>query len=161
MTKKRIGVPCHPWKFFKNMFKILNDDIILYIAKYKGEIIAGGIREYFKDTVICGYSAANPKYLKLEPYNAFMWKTIKDAGLKGYKYCDFGRVSYDNTGLIFFKKRWGTIEKKLYYSYYPKNPKSLTGNRKNIKYKLGVKVIRRMPMPIYKKFSDVVFGSFG
>ncbi|MCK4454653.1 GNAT family N-acetyltransferase, partial [Candidatus Parcubacteria bacterium] len=69
--------------------------------------------------------------------------------------------SYDNVGLINFKKRWGTVEKKLYYSCYPKNPESLTENRDNLKYKLGTKVIRKMPMPVYKKFSDAVFGSFG
>jgi lipid II:glycine glycyltransferase (peptidoglycan interpeptide bridge formation enzyme) len=117
--------------------------------------------QYFKDTVSYGYGAANPGYLKSHPYNAFIWKSIEDACLNGYKYYDFGRTSYDNVGLINFKKRWGTIEKKLYYSYYPKNPESLTGNRDNFKYRLGTKVIRRMPMPVYKKFSDVVFGHFG
>ena len=161
MTKKEIGVPCHTWKFFKNLFTFLNDKVYLYIARCNGEIIAGGVMEYFKDGVLYGYGAANPGYLKLHPYDAFIWKSIEEAYLNGYKYYDFGRTSYDNVGLINFKTRWGTIEKKLYYSYYPNNPGSLTGNRKNFKYKLGTKVIRGTPMPIYKKFSDAVFGSFG
>ena len=161
MTKKEIGVPCHSWEFFKNLFTFLTDNVSLYVARYNNEIIGGGVIEYFKDTVSYGYGAANPRYLKLHPYNAFIWKSIEDACLRGYRYYDFGRTSYDNVGLINFKKRWGTIEKKLYYSYYPKNPESLTENRDNLKYKLGTKVIRRMPMPIYKKFSDMVFGSFG
>ena len=161
MTKKGIGVPCHSWQFFKNLFTFLTDNVSLYVARYNNEIIGGGIIEHFKDTVSYGYGAANPGYLKLHPYNAFIWKSIEDACLKGYRYYDFGRTSYDNLGLINFKKRWGTVEKKIYYSYYPKNPESLTENRDNLKYKLGTKVIRRMPMPIYKKFSDFVFGSFG
>ncbi|HAU30914.1 MAG TPA: GNAT family N-acetyltransferase [Desulfotomaculum sp.] len=161
ITKKKIGVPCHPWKFFKNLFKFLDSYVSLYVARYNDKIIAGGIMEYFKKTVLYGYGAADPKYLKMQPYNAFIWKSIEDACLNGYKYYDFGRTSYDNVGLINFKKRWGTAEKKLYYSYYPKNPVSLTENRENLKYKWGTKVIQRMPMPIYKKFSDVVFGSFG
>ena len=161
MTKKEIGVPGHPWKFLKNLFTFLKDHVSLYVARYNDKIIAGGIVQYFKDTVIYGYGAANPRYLKLQPYNAFIWKSIEDACMNGYKYYDFGRTSYDNVGLINFKKRWGTVEKKLYYSYYPKNPESLTENRSNLKYKFGTKVIRKMPMPIYKKFSDVVFGSFG
>ena len=161
MTKREIGVPGHPWKFFKNLFTFLDNHVSLYVARYNDEIIGGGIIEYFKDTVIYGYGAANPRYLKLHPYNAFIWKCIEDACLKGYKYYDFGRTSYDNVGLINFKKRWGTVEKKLYYSYYPKNPESLTENRENLKYKLGTKIIRRMPMSIYKKFSDMVFESFG
>lgn len=160
-TKREIGVPSHPWSFFKNLFKFLNDNISLYVARYNGEIIAGGIMESFKDTVIYGYGAANSDYLELCPYNAFIWKSIEDACQNGYRYFDFGRTSYDNTGLISFKKRWGTAEKKLYYSYYPRVPESLIGSRDSLAYKLGTKVIRKMPMSIYKKFSDVMFRNFG
>ena len=161
MTKKEIGVPCHPWAFFKNLFLLLGDYVSLYVARCNDEIIGGGVMEYFKDTVSYGYGAANPRYLKLHPYNAFIWKSIEDACLDDFEYYDLGRTSYDNVGLINFKKRWGTVEKKLYYSYYPRNPGSLTENRENFKYKLGTRAIRRMPMPIYKKFSEMVFGSFG
>lgn len=161
ITKKEIGVPCHPWKFFKNLFRLLCDHISIHVARCNDEIIGGGIMEYFKDGVLYGYGAANPDYLKLQPYNAFIWKAIEDACLNGYKQYDFGRTSYDNVGLINFKKRWGAVEKKLYYSYYPKNPESLTGNRDNLKYKFGTKMIGGMPMSVYKKFSDTVFGSFG
>ena len=161
ITKKDIGVPCHPWKFFKNMFELMNEYVLLYIAKYQDEIIAGGVFEYFNDTVIYGYGAADPNNLKLHPYNAFVWKSIEDACANGYKYFDFGRTSYDNEGLINFKKRWGTIEKKLYYSYYPNNPESLTGNRENIKYKYGTKAIQKMPLNIYKIFSNSTFQHFG
>lgn len=160
-TKKDIGVPCHPWNFFENLFKFLNNYVYLYVARYDNQIIGGGIMMHFKDTVIYGYGASNSKYLNLHPYNAIIWKSIEDACLKVYKYYDFGRTSYDNVGLINFKKRWGTVEKKLYYSYYPKNSESLTGNRENLKYKLGTKVIQDLPMPIYKTFSNLVFGSFG
>ncbi|MCZ7393342.1 MAG: GNAT family N-acetyltransferase [Candidatus Methanoperedens sp.] len=161
MTKKEIGVPCHPWKFFKNLFDLLKDNVSLYAARCNNELIAGGIMEYYKDTVLYGYGAANPKYLGLHPYNAFIWKSIEDACRNGYKYYDFGRTSYDNSGLIEFKKRWGTVEKKLYYSYYPKNSGFLTQNRDNLKYRIGTRVIRIMPMPIYKTFSDTIFGHFG
>ena len=161
ITKKNIGVPCHPWKFFKNMFNLLNEYVSLYTVKYNNEIIAGGIFEYFNDTVLYGYGAADPDHLNLHPYNAFVWKSIEDACTNDFNYFDFGRTSYDNEGLINFKKKWGTVEKKLYYSYYPKNPESLTENRENFKYKYGIKAIQKMPIPIYKKFSDVVFGHFG
>jgi len=161
LTKKDIGVPCHPWKFFKNMFELLNEYVSLYVAKYNDEIIAGGVFNYFNDSVLYGYGAAHPDYLKFHPYNAFIWKSIEDACVNGYTYFDFGRTSYDNEGLIKFKKRWGTTEKKLYYSYYPDNPKALTENRENFKYKYGTKVIQKMPIFVYKKFSDSMFQHFG
>lgn len=160
-TKREIGVPCHPWKFFKNLFNFMGDNVSLYVAKSNNEIIAGGIMEYYKDTVIYGYGAADSNHLDLYPYNAFIWKSIEDASKNGYIYYDFGRTSYANYGLINFKKRWGTIEKKLYYSSYPGNHMSLSENRDNFKYRMGTKAIRNIPMSIYKKFSDVVFGHFG
>lgn len=161
MTKKDLGVPCHPWKFFKNMFDILGNSVSLYVSKYNGEIIGGGIMVYFKDTVLYGYGAANPNYLNLHPYNSFIWKSIEDACLKGYSFYDFGRTSYSNTGLIDFKKRWGTIETKLYYSNYPTKSNSLSNNRESTKYKLASKVIGEMPLLMYKQFSNTVFQHFG
>jgi hypothetical protein len=160
-TKKRIGVPCHPWKFYNNMFKSLNERVSLYVAKYDNEIVAGGIFLYFGDTVIYGYAASNPHYLTIRPNNALTWKSIEDACVNGYHYFNFGRTSYDNKGLIEYKRRWGTVEKKLYYSYYPYNPDSLTGNRENLKYKYGTKIIQKMPLTVYKKFSDLIFQHFG
>ena len=161
ITKRRIGVPCHPWKFFKNMFDIFRENVSLYVVEYNGEIIAGGVRDFYKDTVTAKYSAANRKFSKLHVYNALNWKCIEDACNNKYKYYDMGRVSYDNKGLMFFKSRWGTTEIKLYYTFYPKNPMSLAENRDNLKYRLGTKVIRKMPLSIYQKFSNRLFGSFG
>lgn len=161
MTKKKIGAPCHPWNHFKNLIDIFEGNISLYVVEYNEEIIAGGIREYYHDTIIAGYAAANPNYVNLNPYNALNWKTIEDASSSGFNYYDMGRVSYDNKGLMFFKSRWGTTEKKLYYSFYPKNPMLLADNRDNFKYRIGTKIIRKMPISIYQKFSDRIFGSFG
>ncbi|MCO5383597.1 MAG: GNAT family N-acetyltransferase [Methanosarcina barkeri] len=161
VTKKDLGVPCHPWKFFKNIFDILGNHVSLYVSKSNGEIIGGGIMVYFKDTVLYGYGASNPNYLNLHPYNSFIWKSIEDACVKGYNIYDFGRSSYSNTGLIDFKKRWGTVETKLYYSNYPTKPNSLSENRESTKYKLASRIIGEMPLLMYKQFSDVVFQHFG
>lgn len=161
MTKKELGVPCHPWKLFKNMFDILGNSVSLYVSKYKGEIIGGGIMLYFKDTILYGYGASNPSYLNMYPYNAFIWKSIEDACINGYANYDFGRTSYSNIGLINFKKRWGTVETKLYYSNYPTESNSLSENRESAKYKLASKIIKDMPFLMYKQSSSVVFQHFG
>lgn len=161
LTKKDIGVPAHPWAFFKNLFDIFRDNASLYTVEYNNEMIAGGIRFFYRDTVIGGYAASDPEYVHLNPYNALNWKTIEYACKDGYKYYDLGRVSYHNKGLMFFKSRWGTVEKKLYYSFYPANPGSLTENRERPLYRLSTSLIQKTPMCFYKKFSDVVFENFG
>ena len=34
MTKQNLGVPCHPWEFFNNLFSLLGGYVRLYIAQY-------------------------------------------------------------------------------------------------------------------------------
>lgn len=161
-NKKEKGVPAHPKKFIYNLVDMLPGGTTIYLAKVKNEIIGGIITlSLGKDRVLYGYGATDPRYVNYHPLHVCLWKSIEEACLGGNKYYDFGRVSYDNTGLINFKQKWGGIEKKLYYSYYPKDPESLTEDRNNLKYQIGTKVLRSMPMPVYKKFSDMMFGHFG
>ncbi|EHQ36688.1 lipid II:glycine glycyltransferase FemX [Methanoplanus limicola] len=161
ITKHNLGVPCHPWDFFKNLFDFLEGHVKMYLSEYNGNIIGGGIMLYYKDKVIYGYGAANPDYLKLYPYNAFIWKSIEDACINGYQMYDFGRTSYDNTGLIKFKERWGTQEKKLWYSYYPKYTNSSLKDRNSGYSQFANKAVRVIPMPIYKAFSKSIFSHLG
>ena len=102
-----------------------------------------------------------PDSLHLHPYHAFIWKSIEDACVQGQMLYDFGRTSYENTGLIQFKRKWGTGEKKLYYSVFPGSSKPSLPDRESILYQLGNKVIRQMPVPVYTKFSEIVFPHFG
>lgn len=162
INKKRKGVPAHPENFFKNLTFELPDSVNIYLAKLGQDTIGGIITlDSGTDTVIYGYGASDPKYLDYSPVYACLWKSIEDACLLGRKYYDFGRVSSDNMGLIDFKKKWGAQERKLYYSYYPESVKSVLTNRDSFLNRLGNTVIRRMPMSVYTKFSDVVFPHLG
>jgi len=161
VTKQNLGVPCHPWEFFKNLFSILGGYVRMYLSRHEGSIIAGGVMECYNGRALYGYGAADPNHLDLHPYNAFIWKSIKDACVNGCRTYDFGRTSYDNTGLIQFKKKWGTQERGLCYSYYPASGKSIVTERNSTIYRLGNSVIRAMPIPAYKAFSTSIFSHFG
>ena len=161
VTKKELGVPCHPLAFINNLFIYMNKYLSLYISIYDNDVIGGGIMEYFKDAVLYGYGAANPNYLKQYPYNAFIWKSIEDACNSGYKHYDFGRTSYDNRGLSDFKSRWNTYEQKLFYSYFPDKKYSVSDNRSSLKYNLTTDIIKKSPMILYSYFSEGIFKHFG
>jgi len=161
LTKRDIGVPGHPWMYFKNLFTYVKPYVTLYSAKFKGKIIAGGIMERYNGRVIYGYGAADPDHLNLHPYNAFIWKSIEDACRDGFISYDFGRTSQDNVGLIQFKKRWNAQEIKLYYNNQPEPKRLNITDRDSLIFKLGNKVIRRIPMPTYKVFSKVIFSHLG
>jgi predicted N-acyltransferase len=161
LTKKELGVPAHPWYFFENMLKYLNEMMHVYIVKKDDLTIGGGIFLAFKNEMIYGYGAAHPKYLKLYPYNACIWRSVQDACQQGFNKFDFGRTSNTDEGLTNFKKRWGTQEVKMTYSYYPRDPKSIIANRNNIVYKTITGIIKKTPLEIYKVVSNQSFKELG
>jgi hypothetical protein len=161
-NKKNKGVPSHPEKFFKNLIRIFQDSAHIYLAKLGQETIGGVITiDSGTDTVIYGYGASDPSYLSYNPLYACLWKSIEDACHRGRTCYDFGRVSYDNLGLVEFKKKWGTCEKKLCYSYFPAYRQSLSNSRDSTTHRLAAATIQRMPMPMYRAFSNKTFGHFG
>ena len=161
LTKQHLGVPCHPKIFFENLFSLMGDNLRLYLSRQENRIIAGGVMVNYKDKVLYGYGAADPDSLHLHPYNAFIWQSIEDACIQGFRSFDFGRTSYANPGLIQFKKKWGTQERELQYSIFPHSSRLPSQNRESSIYRLGNAVIRSLPMRVYSKFSEAVFSHFG
>jgi len=161
LTKRNLGVPCHPWSYFETMFEVFGEEVWLYLAKKGGDMIGGGVFLYHKDQVLYGYGAADLGRLNDYPYNAFIWESIKNACEEGYSSFDFGRTSYADVGLSKFKKRWGADEKKLFYSYFPADAADKVLDRRSVLLSTVKECVSRVPLPIYKKFSDLVFRNFG
>ena len=85
----------------KNMIKIHN-------VLYDGTVIGGGIGIYFKDIVTFRYAKIVEKYRDLHPHYLLHWVRIKESKDLGYTYIDLGGIPSDtNSGIYFFKTRWG------------------------------------------------------
>jgi len=85
----------------KNMIKIHN-------VVYDNEVIGGSISIYFKDIVTFRYAKIIGKYRDLHPHYLLHWVRIKESKDLGYKYIDLGGIPSDtNSGIYFFKTRWG------------------------------------------------------
>lgn len=161
LTKRDLGVPCHPWSFFKTLFEVFGEDVWLYLAKQKGDVIGGGVFLYHGGNILYGYGAADPRHLDGYPYNAFLWGSIKDACEAGFSSFDFGRTSYTDVGLFQFKKRWGVMEQKLYYSYFPGAAVNKALDRSSALLSVAKGCISRVPVPLYKNISERVFTLLG
>jgi hypothetical protein len=161
LTKRDLGIPCHPWSFFKALFEVFRENVCLYLAKQGDDAIGGGVFLYHRGRVLYGYGAADPEQLDGYPYNAFIWASIKDACEGGCSSFDFGRTSYSDAGLFQFKKRWGTVEEKLYYSYFPGEAAERVVNRKGALLSTVKKCVSRVPLPLYKKISERTFTNLG
>jgi lipid II:glycine glycyltransferase (peptidoglycan interpeptide bridge formation enzyme) len=99
-----------PYSFYKIMLDTLKPPKMVKIHNviYNGEVIGGSISIYFKDIVTFRYAKVIGKYQDLHPHYLLHWVRIKESKDLGYKYIDLGGIPSDtNSGIYFFKTRWG------------------------------------------------------
>ena len=93
-TTARDGFSGHPFSYYKNMLEVLGPDRAkLYLAEYKGKLLAGMIATYFGKTATYYFGAsANEHRNTMAPY-LLHWQAINDARAAGFEYYDFFGIS--------------------------------------------------------------------
>lgn len=110
-------------KYIKKEFEILSkdDQIELYLARYKAKFIAGSLIVYYNDQAIYHHSGTLQEYLKIPASYLIQWKAIKEAQKRGLKWYNFWGISpliegngelqakkgHPWEGLTFFKMGFG------------------------------------------------------
>ena len=164
-TRKKHGLPPHPYVFFKNIWEVLHPanhaDILI---AYEGDTpIASIILGKFRDTVYYLYGGSDSNYLSNRPNHLLLWNAIENAALQGYRYFDFGRTSITNHGLLNFKRRWGTSEYPIPHFWYSRTGESIKlvnrGSRKSTSYKH--KVIQMLPLSLLKISGSLIYRHLG
>ncbi|MCU0679111.1 MAG: peptidoglycan bridge formation glycyltransferase FemA/FemB family protein [Planctomycetes bacterium] len=107
-TVKRDVFRLHPKSYYLNMLS--TEGIRLYVAEYKGMIIAANILSFFGDTVTYLHgSSANGERQVMAPF-LLQWRVIEEARTAGYRYYDFYGID---------EKRWpGVTRFKLGFGGY-------------------------------------------
>ena len=162
-TRKRLGFPIQPFKFFQNMFEILHPQgyFTMLLAELNGTAIAGLILFKFKDTVSLEHIGSIPKYLLSRPNHLLFWKAIEMACSEGYRYCDFGKTPIDNKGLLDFKRRWGAKMYDLPYFYYPKIRGAMSLKQNDFRHKLLRSMGKYTPLPLAKIMGEIAYHHLG
>jgi lipid II:glycine glycyltransferase (peptidoglycan interpeptide bridge formation enzyme) len=108
-TRKSIGLPPAPYKFFLSLWKnlIVKDNILLPIVEKDSQPIASSLILKFRDQLNFEYTGMDKKYIDLFPNHFLHWEVIKKAHTDfGSRIIDLGRTDKNNTGLTFFKEKW-------------------------------------------------------
>ncbi|MDA3886063.1 MAG: GNAT family N-acetyltransferase, partial [Candidatus Delongbacteria bacterium] len=116
ITRKKLGVPIQPKKFFYHFFENITkkeDGFIVIVKNDKGLVISAGILAGLNGNISIKYSASDRAYLKFRPNNIMFWATMEHANDLGYKVYDFGKTGIKQESLCQFKSFWGTERKKL------------------------------------------------
>lgn len=160
MTRKKLGVPCQPWKYFLNVWeRIINVNMgFVMLAHYNDRPVAAGVFLHYNGTLIYKYGATDPSYMNVYANHLLLWEVIKWACDNGLNTFDWGRTEINNEGLRNFKKGWGTEEERLAYLYLgqPQNQ-----DKNNWKKDLISIVVRNSPVWVASLLGNFLYKHAG
>ncbi|MBU2635294.1 peptidoglycan bridge formation glycyltransferase FemA/FemB family protein, partial [Patescibacteria group bacterium] len=105
--------------YLKNQFSCfaLNNQIIIYLGKYKEEIISGAVMIFWQNIGFYHHGASLSKYNKIPVSYLLQWEAIKEAKRQGCERYNFWGIAPDDNkshawaGLSLFKKGFGGYRK--------------------------------------------------
>lgn len=116
-TRRRLGVPVQPKRFFARLREhVLRSGVgWIVTAELHGRAVAAALFMAVNETVIYKFGASDEGAWHLRPNHLIFWHVIRDACERGYRRMDFGRTDIDTPGLRAFKRSWGADEEELVY----------------------------------------------
>ncbi len=157
ITRKKLGVPVQPKKFFLQ----LHTNIIAQGLGYVGIVlrgnrpIAAAVFLTYKQTLTYKYGASDPEFLRVRPNEFLLYNAIAHANKQGLRRFDFGVTAKDNEGLRKFKLKWGSSESQAYHVYLAGQP-SPTQSKSRILAFSSV-VIRNSPTAVCRGLGEVFY----
>lgn len=121
-SRRRLGLPPQPWKFFKLMQQAFapKGKLDVWIARNKGEDVAGAVFLRHEDLVCYKWGARRPGRSSNANHLLF-WNAIEHFS-RSEQWLDLGRADVRNHGLSRFKKEMGASPQPLPYSFFPRTP---------------------------------------
>jgi predicted N-acyltransferase len=163
-TRKYHGLPPLPYAFFRNLWENLASSEMLWLmlAVEKSRPIAGILVVRFGNTIYALSNSSDRNYLDRRPNHLLWWKTIEIGHEKGLNYLDFGRTATDNTGLLAFKRNWGTAEYDItYFKVNQEEIRNLELRKSNFKRGFVNKVCKVLPNFALKAGSGILYKHMG
>lgn len=117
-TRRRLGVPPQPRRFFEALWPRLVDDGLGFVllAYHEGVAVAGAVFLEWNGRIVYKYGASDRRHWHLRPNNLLFWECIRRGCDAGATILDFGRSDSGNRGLRAFKQSWGAPETPLVYT---------------------------------------------
>jgi hypothetical protein len=119
-ARSKIGLPVHPYRFFKQLWRVFAPDRMkIQLCRKDKQTIGGLLLFCFRGRVSCDYLATVTAHHRASPSSFLYWEAIKMACREGFRVFDFGRTPYGHQSLMEFKARWGTRTAGLPQFIYP------------------------------------------
>lgn len=158
-TRRGMGIPPFP----RELFRAIHRHIIsqgkgnLFFVKKDNTALNGLISFFSRDAFVPAYAAPQNAYRKLYPSEVIFWHTIEWAAEHGFRTYDFGADSPRQTGLLWFKKKWGGVQQSMHY-HFLLNGRATPPNFDSSSpvYNLARRVWSNLPLPMSKRLGTWV-----
>lgn len=100
----------YPMALFMNIFKLPRDKACLWLAFWRGRVVAGSVVFYHSKHAVYWHNAALGEFLDKYPNNLLQYEIIKDASSRGSQFYDFnpsGGRAGTLEGVVTFKSHFG------------------------------------------------------
>ena len=143
------GTPIHPVKWYKMLTSLFSQESEVVFARYAGKFIGALLILHYQGKSVLHAAVIDPEYRKIPITDRLIWSAFEHIVQKKLtKSFDFGRTRPD-PGKLFFKRKWGGVERPIYYSYViepgRKIPQILP---ENPSYKPAIWMWRHLPMAL-------------
>jgi hypothetical protein len=158
-TRRRLGVPVQPWRFFRLLFEevIRPGNGFISLARQNDEYLAGIVFLHWNKTLVYKFSATSMRGRQMAASYPLTWDGIQWACENGYSLLDWGRSDFSDEGLRDYKKRWASNEKNLIYS---KNNEETSTFMHRVKPIVN-SVISRSPLWVCRISGEILYKYFG
>jgi hypothetical protein len=163
-TRRRLGVPPQPWRFFKMVHEVFtrNSQLEIWIAHDKGKDEAAAVFVRDKNRIYFKWGARRtvPAQTPSGANHLLLWSAV-EAFAGQADVLDLGRTDIRNEGLNRFKRGLGGSPRPLPYSFYPRlrgEPSSevLQGRRAML-----ASLWRRFPLPVTRIVGTAIYRFLG
>ncbi len=100
----------HPLSLFEAIYNLGGEAARIWIVESGGEIVAGNVNFYFRNTCVDWLHICNKDHLPMGLSHYFTHWLVRDAWSRGYSVYDFN-PSGGHEGVVAFKRSFGAVEK--------------------------------------------------
>jgi len=157
VTRRRLGVPPQPLKFFETVREKFSrsGDIEIWFATLNGQDQAGLIMLRSGDQ-LCNKWAARAEQCHPGANHYLVAKMIEaHAGRAGS--IDFGRCDVRNQGLVRSKADLGCFSSPAPYAFYPSAPSHISSEVLSGPARLVSSLWKRLPIPVTRVLGDALY----
>jgi hypothetical protein len=130
LTRRRLGVPVQPRRFFDLISnRVLADGHgFVATATLDSDVLAACLYLTHNGTIVAKYAASDPGRPETGAGHLIHWEVMSTACAQGYHTYDLGRTDLGADGLRTYKTRMGAEERPLVYTHIARSPSTKRPN---------------------------------